>query len=189
MASLRFSSRRRPVNKKMLVVAVLAGAGLAASSRSFAQATGGQQSAASPSQTGQVMSSQDVDLLRKDIRSKKKQLIAANLKLTEAEAAKFWPVYDQYTQELVRVNDKKYTLIKQYAENWGGITDDQAMIWARDWLDLDTAVTQLRSKYVPLVRAVLPGKKAATFFQLDRRVSEMIDLQISSQIPLVQSQE
>jgi hypothetical protein len=39
------------------------------------------------------------------------------------------------------------------------------------------------------VRAVLPGKKAATFFQLDRRVSEMIDLQISSQIPLVQSQE
>ena len=129
------------------------------------------------------------ELLRKDIRSKKKQLIAANLKLTEAEATKFWPVYDQYTQELIGINDKKYALIKQYAENWGGITDDQAMIWVRDWLDLDTAVTQLRSKYVPLVRAVLPGKKAATFFQLDRRVSEMIDLQISSQIPLVQSQE
>jgi hypothetical protein len=176
------------VNKKMLVVAVLAGACLAASPRTFAQATG-QQSSASPSQTGQVMSSQDVDLLRKDIRSKKKQLIAANLKLTEAEATKFWPVYDQYTQELIKINDKKYALIKQYAESWGAITDDQAMIWMRDWLDADTAVTQLRSKYVPLVRAVLPGKKAATFFQLDRRVSEMIDLQISSQIPLVQSQE
>jgi hypothetical protein len=173
----------------MLVVAVLAGACLAASSKTFAQATGGQQSAASPSQTGQVMSSQDVDLLRKDIRSKKKQLIAANLKLTEAEATKFWPVYDQYTQELIKINDKKYALIKQYAESWGAITDDQAMIWMRDWLDVDTAVTQLRSKYVPLVRTVLPGKKAATFFQLDRRVSEMIDLQISSQIPLVQSQE
>jgi hypothetical protein len=36
---------------------------------------------------------------------------------------------------------------------------------------------------------VLPGKKAATFFQLDRRTSMMIDLQISSQLPLVQSQE
>ncbi len=147
------------MNKKVLVVAALAVACLAASSRTFAQATGGQQATASPSQTGQVMSSQDVDLLRKDIRSKKKQLIVANLKLTEAEATKFWPVYDQYTQELIGINDKKYALIKQYAENWGGITDDQAMIWVRDWLDLDTAVTQLRSKYVPLVRAVLPVKR------------------------------
>jgi hypothetical protein len=177
------------VNKMMLAVVVLAGACLAKSSQTCAQMTDVQQSTASPSQTGQVMNSQDVDLLRKDIRSKKKQLIAANLKLTEAEATKFWPIYDQYTQELIRINDKKYDLIKQYSQNWGSITDDQAMIWARDWLDLDAAVTQLRSKYVPIVRGVLPGKKAATFFQLDRRISMMIDLQISSQIPLVQSQE
>ena len=143
----------------------------------------------SPSQSGQVMSSQDLDLLRQDIRSKKKQLIAANLKLTEAEAANFWPVYDHYTQEWIKINDAKYDLIKQYAENWGSITDDQAMIWLRRWLDLDTAVAQLCSQYVPVVRGVLPGKKVASFFQLDRRVSMMIDLQLSSQIPLVQSQE
>jgi len=87
------------VNNKMLAVMVLAGACLAKSSQTFAQMTDAQQPAASPSQTGQVMSSQDTDLLRKDIRSKKKQMIAANLKLTEAEATKFWPVYDQYTQE------------------------------------------------------------------------------------------
>ena len=47
----------------------------------------------------------------------------------------------------------------------GSITDDQAMIWVRNWLDIDTAVTQLHSKYVPIVRGALPGKKAATFFQ------------------------
>lgn len=177
------------MNKKMLAMMVLAGACLARSPQTSAQMTGVQQPAASPSQTGQVVSSQDVDLLRKDIRSKKKQLIAANLKLTEAEATKFWPVYDQYMQELIRINDRKYELIKQYSQNWGSITDDQAMIWLRDWLDVDTAVSQLRSKYVPIVRGVLPGKKAATFFQLDRRISMMIDLQVSSQLPLVQSQE
>lgn len=178
------------MNKKtLLAIVVLAGACLARSPQTPAQMTDVQQPAASPSQTGQVMSSQDVDLLRRDIRSKKKQLIAANLKLTEAEATKFWPVYDQYTQELIRINDKKYDLIKQYSQNWGSITDDQAMIWVRDWLDLDAALTQLRSKYVPIVRGVLPGKKAATFFQLDRRISMMIDLQVSSQLPLVQSQE
>jgi len=177
------------VNKKMLAVLVLAGSCLLKSPQTVAQMTDVQQPAASPSQTGQVMSSQDVELLRQDIRSKKKQMIASNLKLTEAEASKFWPVSDQYTQELIKINDAKYDLIKQYAQNWGSITDDQAMIWLRHWLDLDTAVTQLRSKYVPIVRGVLPGKKAATFFQLDRRISMMIDLQLASQIPLIQSQE
>ena len=47
-----------------------------------------------------VISNQDIDLLRKDLRSQRKQLIAANLKLTDTEAAKFWPVYEQYIVEL-----------------------------------------------------------------------------------------
>jgi hypothetical protein len=86
---------------------VLAGAGLAKSSQTCAQMTNVQQPAASPSQTGQGMGSQDVELLRKDIRAKKKQMIAANPKLTEAEATKFWPIYDHYTQELIGINDKE----------------------------------------------------------------------------------
>ena len=35
---------------------------------------------------------------------------------------------------------------------------------------------------------VLDGKKAATFFQLDRRIAMMIELQVASQMPLVQDQ-
>jgi hypothetical protein len=143
----------------MPAVMVVAGACLAKSSPTYAQMTDVQQPAASPSQTRQVMNSQHVDLLRKDIRSKKKQLIAANLKLKEA--TKFWSIYDQYMQELIRINDKKYDLIKQYSQNWGSVTDDQDMIWVRNWLDIDTAVTQFDSKYVPIVRGALPDKKAA----------------------------
>src|ERR1700749_576509 len=59
---------------------------------------------------------EQIDLLRKDVRSQKKQIIAANLKLTDKEAEKFWPIYDRYTADLVKINDKKYALIKQYAE-------------------------------------------------------------------------
>jgi hypothetical protein len=33
---------------------------------------------------------------------------------------------------------------------------------------------------------VLPGKKAALFFQLDRRISVLLDLQLASEIPLVE---
>jgi len=39
-----------------------------------------------------------------------------------------------------------------------------------------------------MVSKVLDGKKTATFFQLDRRIAMMIELQVASQIPLVQQQ-
>jgi hypothetical protein len=176
------------MKRRLLGVLVLAGACFE-SPQTLAQISDAQQPAVSPNQTGTSMSSQDVDLLRQDIRSKKKQLIAANLKLTESEATKFWPIYDQYSRELVKINDSQYALIRGYAQTWGSVSDDRAMMWIRRWLDLDAASSELRSKYVPIVRGVLPGKKAATFFQLDRRISLMIDFQLSAQIPLVQAQE
>jgi hypothetical protein len=69
------------------------------------------------------------------------------------------------------------------------MTNEQSLSFIRQWLDMDILITQLRQKYVPIVSQVLDGKKSATFFQLDRRMSMMIDLQVSSQMPLVQAQE
>jgi len=138
--------------------------------------------------TTHVISNQDIDLLRKDLRSKRKQLIAANLKLTDTEAAKFWPVYDQYIVELITINDRKFGLIQEYADNWGKLTNEQSLLFTRNWLDMDIAIAQLRQKYVPMVAKVLEGRKTATFFQLDRRIAMMMDLQVSSQMPLVQEQ-
>lgn len=135
-----------------------------------------------------AISTQDLGLLRQDLRAKRKQLIAANLKLTEAEATKFWPVYDQYIKELIAINDKKFALIQQYADNFGKMTDFESLLFIRNWLDSDIAATQLRQKYVPIVSKVLDGKKTATFFQLDRRIAMMLELQVSSQMPLVQDQ-
>ena len=129
---------------------------------------------------------QDVDLLRKDIRSQKKQIIAANLQLTDAEATKFWPVYDQYTAELVKVNDAKYGAIKEYAANYDTLTDDHAVALTKNLLTVDAQVAQLRLKYVPIFNKVVSGKKTALFFQLDRRLVMLIDLQLATQIPMVQ---
>jgi hypothetical protein len=140
-------------------------------------------------ESANAISNQDLDLLRKDLRSQRKQLIAANLKLTDIEAEKFWPIYDQYTAELIAINDRKFGLIQDYAGNWGKLTNEQSLLFTRNWLDMDIAIVQLRQKYVPIVAKVLEGKKTATFFQLDRRIAMMMDLQVSSQMPLVQDQE
>jgi hypothetical protein len=147
------------------------------------------QTAPPKESTTHVISDQDMNLLRKDLRSKRKQLIAANLKLTEAEAAKFWPIYDQYVAELIAINDKKFEVIQNYADNWGKLSDEQSLSFIRQWMDLDIAAAQLRQKYVPIVSKVLDGRKTATFMQLDRRIAMMIELQVASQIPLVQEQD
>jgi hypothetical protein len=168
---------------KNYLIVVFAGVGMALGSTAVGQTTSPQAN------DPHVIKDQDLELLRKDIRSQKKQLVAANLKLTDAEATKFWPVYDRYTADLIKINDKKYGLIQEYADHWGTMTDEQASSFLRQWLDVDIAIAQLRQKYVPEVAQVLNGKKTATFFQLDRRISMMIDLQLSSQLPIVQAQE
>ena len=147
------------------------------------------QPAASASGSADAFSDQQMALLRKDIRTIKKQLIAANLTLTEGQATKFWPVYEQYSAEFGKINETRSAVIKEYADGYGQLTDEQADNLIRRWLDTDIAAAQLRQKYVPIFRNVLPGKQAATFFQLDRRISMMIDVQLTSQLPLVQNQD
>lgn len=174
--------------KNKLALLAFLGALLFTGSATFAQSTGSPAQGGTAA-SGQVASDQDIQLLRQDIRSKKKQLIAANLTLTDAEATKFWPVYDQYTSELVQINNEKYAVIKDYASNWGTMTDAQALGLTKRWMDVEGKVAALRAKYLPIVNGVLPGTKTATFFQLDRRIQMMVDLQLSSQIPLVQDQK
>jgi hypothetical protein len=128
-------------------------------------------------------------VLRKDIRSARKQTIAVNLTLTDDEAPKFWPVYEQYADELEKITDIKLALIAEYAQEYGTLTDEEADSLVCRWLDTDTAIDQLRQKYVPILRKVLPGKKAATFFQLDRQMGMTVDIHLTSRLPLMQGQE
>jgi hypothetical protein len=133
-----------------------------------------------------TVTDQDIQLLRKDLRSQKKQLIAANLPLTDAEAVKFWPLYDQYAAEITKINDTRFAVIKEFAANYNSLTDVQAHDLITRSIGVDESFVQLRLKYIPIFEKVLSGKKTAMFFQMDKRVALMIDLQLASMIPLVQ---
>src|SRR5262249_10934203 len=124
-----------------------------------------------------------------DIRSHRKQLVGANMPLTDTEATRFWPLYDRYIAETVKVNDVRYALIKEYAHNYQTMTDIQADTFIKRWLALDQDNSQLRLKFIPEFENVISHKKTAMFFQIDRRVSMMIELQLASQVPLVKPEE
>jgi len=127
----------------------------------------------------------DLALLRRDLRAEKKKLIALNLSLTETEATRFWPVYDEYAGEMAKVNDEFYAVIKEYAAHQKTLTDAQASSMINRWAALQLQQAQTRQKYIPIVEKVIPSRKAALFFQIDRRLYALMDLQVASQIPLV----
>ena len=104
-----------------------------------------------------------VNLLRKNIRSQKKQIIAENMQLSDAEAEKFWPVYDQYAADLSKIYDVKIALLKDYADNYSSMTGEQAEDYIRKRAEVEQSIMQLRLKYMPAFRKVLSGRETALF--------------------------
>jgi Spy/CpxP family protein refolding chaperone len=127
-------------------------------------------------------------LLRGDVGSMKKDLIAAHLKLTDGESTRVWAVYEQYAAEMSKINGTKTAILREYSQEYDTLTDDQADDLVRRWLETDVEQAKLRQQVAGIFRKVLPGKKAATFLQLERRISMMMDVQITSGLPLAQSE-
>ena len=173
------------MNKKSIAATLILSGFLFAGEVLFAPNVTAQaaQPAAGPGSGSSI--DQEIAMLRSDLRSNRKQVIAANMPLTDVEAEKFWPVYDQYVSELVQINNAKYALVKEYLQS-ASMTEQQADSISKRWLAVDESVVQLRLKYIPIFRKVLSAKGTALFFQLDRRVQMMIDLQVVSALPLIQ---
>ncbi len=176
--------------KQSLVLTAVLVAVLLSASRSHGQNTESQQTQTAPPTSDQyypaIPSDQEIELMRKDVRSQKKQIIAANMNLTEAEAEKFWPIYDQYTAALTKISDTKVALVKEYLASYSTITDQQAESYVKRWAGVDESVTQLRLKYFPLFHQVLSGKSTALFFQMDHRLGLLIDLQVTAEMPIIE---
>jgi hypothetical protein len=174
--------------KKLLIAVLVMGGALAAGYLwATTQNTGTNgKTAAQSTKAPQDEDDRDITMLRKDIRVQKRHIIETKVPLTDTEAQKFWPVYDQYTADLVQINNVKYALIKSYTESYDTMTDAQADEWSNRMLKLDADVAALRQKYWSSFRKVLPAKKTALFEQVERRTQMVIDVQLASQFPLVQ---
>ena len=173
--------------KNCLVITLMFGV-FAATGSALAQTSASANKTASRSSTAdaapQPKPDDFIELLRKDVRSQKKQIIAENMDLSDAEAEKFWPVYDQYAAELARIYDTKLALLKDYADNYSSMTGEQAENYIRKRAEAEQSIMQLRLKYMPAFRKVLSGRETALFYQLDWRLGLAIDVELV-QVPLI----
>jgi|ERR1700752_4713660 hypothetical protein len=136
----------------------------------------------------QTTGTTNMDILRQKIKADKKAVVAANLKLTDAEGAAFWPVYDAYQKDLQQVNQRLAAVVVAYADayNKGPVTNDTAKKLLDDAIAVDDAEGKLKASYVPKILATLPATKAARYIQIENKIRAAIRYELAEGIPLVE---
>jgi hypothetical protein len=132
-----------------------------------------------------TVNDKDVALLRQNLQAESKKLITKNMQLTDSEAAAFWPLYNEYAAEVRKVNDTRFALVKQYAQIYKTMNGQEADSLIRLLAEADEAIISLRLQYLPKFEQALPGTKAALFMQLDRRLDNLFNVQVASQLPAI----
>lgn len=158
----------------------------------FPKSAAAQDSARQVSQTTSVsaaaptLSDADIETLRAEYRDQRKEIVATNMSLTADEATKFWPLYDEYTTEVRKNNDKRYAMIREYAASHASMTDQQAKDHVKKSIEVDAEKIELRERYIPKFEKLVGPKKAAQFYQIDRRLDLLMNLQLTQLLPLVE---
>lgn len=130
----------------------------------------------------------NMSILSDKVKADKKLVVAANMDLTEGEAEKFWPVYDEYQKELEKINKQLGGVIADYAKeyNAGTLTDDKAKALLDRWLAANEAEAKLPKSSVPKLSNALPAKKVVRYLQMENKIRAIIRFELARQVPLVE---
>jgi hypothetical protein len=160
----------------MMVVAMMATAGRWAQEKRVQDAA----------QSKELNTEAYVELLRADVQAKRREVIKEGMQLDEKQAAAFWPLHEEYAGEQKKLGDQKLAIIQDYAKDFMTMDDAKADELAQRVMALDGQRTALRKKYYQAMKKVLPTVLVVRFFQLDNQVQMLIDLQIASNLPIIE---
>jgi Spy/CpxP family protein refolding chaperone len=128
----------------------------------------------------------NMEILKQKLKADKKLLVASNMDLSDAEAKKFWPLYDSYQMDLNQVNQQLGQTIKEYAEayNKGPIPDGTAKKLLNEVLSAEEQEVKLKRTYAQKLEKVLPYNKVARYIQIENKIRAVIKMELAQQIPL-----
>jgi hypothetical protein len=127
----------------------------------------------------------NMQIVLEKIRADKKLFVAENMELTEAEAKAFWPVYEQYQNELFLLRTRALKLIKDYGDAYENMTNDTAKKLLDEFMTLETLGPKLRQAYLPKFRKVLPEVKVVRYYQIENKIHAVLIYEIAANIPFV----
>ena len=129
----------------------------------------------------------DLQILLDKVKADKKVLVAANMEMTEAQKATFWPIYDAYQKDLGGINERMVKAIKAYASAYTAktLTDEQAKKLTDEALAIEADEAKLRAAYATKLNAALPGRVVARYLQIEGKIRAALRYDMAASIPLV----
>jgi hypothetical protein len=142
---------------------------------------------------GQVQAQQaeqmNMEILKEKVKADKKLVVANNMKLTDAEAKTFWPLYDAYQMDLNQINERLMSTIKSYADAYnagkGELSNDLAKKLIGEALAVEESEVKLRQTYAAKLDKVLPATKVARYIQIESKIRAIVRFELATLIPLV----
>lgn len=144
-----------------------------------------QQPAASATAEAQQNVLEDIQLTRAAIQAERQVIVTRAMDLTPKEMETFWPLYREYRLEAARLGDRLVALIQRYAAAYDDLTDATADKLLSDYLKIERARVDMRAKFLPRFKKVLPAKKVARFYQLENKLDIAVLSELAENIPLV----
>jgi hypothetical protein len=135
--------------------------------------------------TTKPLSDSDIQLLRSNVQAEKNDIITHTMLFNDQESAAFWPIYRDYARDQQVIGDDRWKLIKEYADHYDTLDNAKAEDLAKQMFSIDSKTITLREEYWPKFEKALGGKRAVKFYQVDNRLSLMINLGLTSEIPLI----
>ena len=127
----------------------------------------------------------NMQLVLEKTRADKKLLVAENMELTESEAKGFWPVYEQYQDELFLLRARTVKLINDYGEAYDKMTNEKAKKLLDEMVTIETLGAKLRQAYLSKFRKVLPEVKVGRYYQIENKIQAVLMYELAAKIPLV----
>ena len=130
----------------------------------------------------------NLETTHEKLKADKKLIVAKYMELTDSEAKKFWPVYEEYQKDLQKLNERLGSLLQSYATEYRGnsLSDEKAKKLLDEWLALDKDEASHRRTYAGRVLQVLPAKKAARYLQIENEYRVVLKYDLAATVPLVQ---
>ena len=142
-----------------------------------------------PEQEQQPNIDSAIEVARANMRVDKVNIITGAMSFNDKEAAAFWPIYNEYEHQRSTLDDARVAVIKEYTQKYPSISDADAKAMAERMFEYDARLAGLKKTYYKKFNKVLPALTVTKFFQLDRRVDLLMDMNVESSLPpLTQAQ-
>jgi len=130
----------------------------------------------------------NLEIIHEKLKADKKLIVANYMELTESEAKKFWPVFEEYQKDLQKINQRLLNLLQSYAADYRNksLTDEKAQKLLDEWIVLEKDDAKHRRSYAPKVLQALPAKKAARYLQIENEYRMLMRYDLAATVPLVQ---